>query len=100
MEDHCEESECGADVERFQDDTLTTCKMESPVPSVALEQECFMGIDEAGRGPVLGQCVAVDMYSGCEGVFMCRSYGVRHCLLSDLYAGGGKEAWNCRPLKR
>ena len=28
--------------------------LQSSIPDVCLGEECFMGIDEAGRGPVLG----------------------------------------------
>lgn len=43
------------DVERFLEDTLRSCVIQSPVPAETLQEECCMGIDEAGRGPVLGQ---------------------------------------------
>lgn len=51
-----EERAC-VDVQKFQEDTLRSCSIESPVPEVTRQQECCMGIDEAGRGPVLGLCV-------------------------------------------
>ena len=42
------------DVEKFLEDTLHSCIIESRIPKAAGLQECCMGIDEAGRGPVLG----------------------------------------------
>ena len=41
-------------VEEFLADTLLNCNPQSAVPLVAMREECCMGIDEAGRGPVLG----------------------------------------------
>lgn len=52
LELDCDEG--GVDVEQFLEDTLHSCKIQSPVPGVSLKEECCMGIDEAGRGPVLG----------------------------------------------
>lgn len=66
----CEEKESGPDVDKFLDDTLSSCKIQSPVPHVALEQECCMGIDEAGRGPVLGQwkCIIIVSWRDYKGI--------------------------------
>ena len=44
----------GVDVEKFLKDSLNCCSIQSPVPEISRLQECCMGIDEAGRGPVLG----------------------------------------------
>ncbi len=55
MDDSDNESETVVDVEKFLADTLSCCNLQSPVPEITLKQECCMGIDEAGRGPVLGE---------------------------------------------
>ena len=44
-----------ADLHSYLSDTLQSCSLQSPVPQVALQEDCCMGIDEAGRGPVLGK---------------------------------------------
>lgn len=48
------EARVQVEVEKFLEDTLRSCNIQSLVPEVTVQQECCMGIDEAGRGPVLG----------------------------------------------
>lgn len=60
------EAEGVVDVQRFLEDTLRTCGIESPVPEVTRQQECCMGIDEAGRGPVLGNFQIKHTMHACQ----------------------------------
>lgn len=46
------------DLDAFLADTNRSCSVESSVPDWARDEECCMGIDEAGRGPVLGMNTA------------------------------------------
>ena len=43
-----------ADLSSYLADTLRSRGLQSAVPEAALVEECCIGIDEAGRGPVLG----------------------------------------------
>ena len=43
------------DVSAYLVDTRRSCSLQSTIPDAALKEECCMGIDEAGRGPVLGK---------------------------------------------
>ena len=51
------------DVSSFLVDTLTSRSQQSTVPEVTQREECCMGIDEAGRGPVLGQPLLLKLLS-------------------------------------
>lgn len=43
-----------ADLGNFFEKSDEIVHLSSPIPRVTLEEECILGIDEAGRGPVLG----------------------------------------------
>ncbi|KAJ8025959.1 Ribonuclease H2 subunit A [Holothuria leucospilota] len=54
------------DLSQFEKDNSKNFTIRSPVPRICQEEDCCLGIDEAGRGPVLGPMV----------------YGVSYCPLS------------------
>ena len=42
------------DLKQFNDDASKNTLLKSDIPPAAKTGECMLGIDEAGRGPVLG----------------------------------------------
>ena len=88
------------DVSAYLVDTRRSCSLQSTIPDAALKEECCMGIDEAGRGPVLGKWMTDHNFSGivCWTEQMVPSLvilthyparacaaGVKHCLRVCVY---------------
>lgn len=86
------------DVSSYLADTRRSCSLQSALPDVVLKEECCMGIDEAGRGPVLGkQYVVMTDQWGINDVtlLVVRTNGVRRLLLYTHKKRSCKEARSC-----
>ena len=74
-------------LDKFTDNPLKDCCFESEVPEICKTQECIAGIDEAGRGPVLGESLSRSiswLKTINHSIFDFRSNGLWFGLLSVI----------------
>ena len=72
------------DLSTFENSNLDICLIESDIPEVAKAKPCCMGIDEAGRGPVLGE-ICDRVCNIAENSLLCHR---------SLYINGSQNAYD------
>ncbi|KAM9244194.1 ribonuclease H2 subunit A isoform 1-T1 [Dugong dugon] len=70
------------DLSELERDNTGRCRLSSPVPAVCRKEPCVLGVDEAGRGPVLGAPQGPGVVEGRDNGPMV--YAICYCPLSRL----------------
>lgn len=83
-------------VDKFFENTSQDLLIKSKVPAICKREGCMLGIDEAGRGPVLGNFSVVVLTLIEREQLPTRTDGLRHCLLSAVALESDEEHGVCR----
>ena len=70
-----------SELNKFTHSVLT---IDSTVPTCSKDEECCVGIDEAGRGPVLGMSRSFFINNCCNRVFFYHEFILDCFILFDL----------------
>lgn len=83
------------DLSELEKDNTGRCRLSSPVPAVCRKESCVLGVDEAGRGPVLGASLGPGKGRG-----VVRDLGVFLETESELHPTWGRVSYSAITMHR